>query len=151
MLSDIKISNSAQNLTIIDIEGIIGVPEEWQFDEPESRVATYRKFKDKVGSIAAISTPEVVVNICSTGGDVGDALLIYDALTSLDAVITTRCRGYVASAATIIAQAASQGHREVSPSSLYLVHCSTASIEGNAEQLEAHVDLLHKTDRHQAD
>ena len=55
-----------------------------------------------------------MVDIRSTGGDVNDALLIHDALCSLDAHITTRCYGYTASAATIIAQAASPGCREIS-------------------------------------
>ena len=63
-----------------------------------------------------------MVDIRSTGGDVNDALLIHDALCSLDAHITTRCYGYTASAATIIAQAASPGCREISANALYLIH-----------------------------
>ncbi len=59
--------------------------------------------------IAAIEAEEVVVTIRSTGGDVNDALMIHDALTQLKGRITTRCYGYTASAATIIAQAASEG------------------------------------------
>ena len=51
-----------------------------------------------------------------------DALLIHDALTALGAHITTRCYGYTASAATIIAQAASPGCREISANALYLIH-----------------------------
>ena len=145
--NQIKIKNTSAHTTTIDIEGEIGVPEEWQFDEPESRVATYRKFKDMVGSISRIQTPEVVVNIRSTGGDVGDAMLIYDALCSLDATITTRCAGYVASAATLIAQAASEGRRQITSESLYLVHRSVASVEGDVESLTHSAELLAKTDR----
>lgn len=142
----IKITNQADGVTVIDIEGQIGVPEELQFEEPESRVATYRKFKDMVGSIAQIQSPEVMVRIRSTGGDVGDALLIYDALCSLDAHITTRCLGYVASAATIIAQAASPGGREISAESLYLIHRSVSRVEGDAESMRHNAELLAKTD-----
>ena len=108
MKSEIQIDNNA-GVCQIDIEGTIGVPEEWQFDRPEARVATYEKFRDAVRRIAEIDASEVVVNIRSTGGDVNDALLIYDALAALDAEVTTRCYGYVASAATLIAQAASEG------------------------------------------
>ncbi len=146
MTNSIKIRNEADGITVIDIEGEIGVPEQLQFDEPESRVATYRKFKDMVGSIASVRTPKVVVNIRSTGGDVGDALLIYDALCSLDATITTRCMGYVASAATIIAQAASAGEREMTSESLYLIHRSAAVVEGDAETMRHNAELLDKTD-----
>ena len=45
MKSEIQIKNSA-GVCRIEIEGTIGVPEEWQFDQPEARVATYEKFRD---------------------------------------------------------------------------------------------------------
>ena len=106
MESEIQINNTA-GVCQIDIEGTIGVPEEWQFEEPDARVATYERFRDTLRRIAEIEAPEVVVNIRSTGGDVNDALLIHDALRQLPARVTTRCYGYTASAATIIAQAAS--------------------------------------------
>ena len=40
MKSEIQINNTA-GVCQIDIEGTIGVPEEWQFEEPDARVATY--------------------------------------------------------------------------------------------------------------
>jgi ATP-dependent Clp endopeptidase proteolytic subunit ClpP len=143
----IKINNQGNGTTIIDIEGVIGVPEESQFDNPNSRIATYQKFKDAVEQIAQIRTPQVVVNIRSTGGDVEDALLIYDALRALDTKVTTRCAGYVASAATIIAQAASEGEREITPEALYLIHRSAMSVEGDATTLRHNAELLEKTDQ----
>ena len=145
MKSEIQIKNSA-GVCRIEIEGTIGVPEEWQFDQPEARVATYEKFRDTVRRIAGIDAPQIVVDIRSTGGDVNDALLIHDALRSLDAHITTRCYGYTASAATIIAQAASPGCREISANALYLIHNSICTAEGNAEELATRIDLLRKTD-----
>lgn len=146
MNSEIKIRNEAECATI-DIEGTIGLSEEWQFDNPESRVATYERFRESVAKIADLSTAHIVVNIRSTGGDVNDALLIYEALHATGAHITTRCYGYTASAATIVAQAASEGCREIAPSSLYLIHNSLCSTEGNAEELQAEVDMLRQTDR----
>lgn len=80
------------------------------------------------------------------GGDVNDALLIYEALSSLDGHIVTRCYGYTASAATVIAQAASEGCREISAHALYLIHNSICTAEGNAEELATRIDLLRKTD-----
>ena len=69
MESEIQINNTA-GVCQIDIEGTIGVPEEWQFEEPDARVATYERFRDTLRRIAEIEAPEVVVNIRSTGGDV---------------------------------------------------------------------------------
>ncbi len=145
MQTKITIRNEAHTC-YIDIEGTIGVPEQHQFENASTRVASFDKFREEVARIAEIAATHVVVNIRSTGGDVNDALLIYDALMSLDAHITTRCYGYTASAATIIAQAANDGCREISSNAMYLIHKSTCSIEGNASSLDARADLLRKTD-----
>lgn len=145
MKSEIQINNAADQCRIV-IEGTIGVPEEWQFEAPDERVATYGKFREAVRRIGAIEAPEVVVEIRSTGGDVNDALLIHDALRQLDARITTRCYGYTASAATIIAQAASAGCREISTNALYLIHNAVCATEGNAAEIEGKLDLLRQTD-----
>ena len=145
MNQTIRIKNSADS-TIIDIEGTIGLSEEWQFENAENRVATYERFRESVAHIADISNANIRVNIRSTGGDVNDALLIYEALRATGAHVTTCCYGYTASAATIVAQAASEGCRYVAPSSLYLIHNSLCSTEGNAEELQAEVDMLRQTD-----
>ena len=76
-LGEIKITNKAAEV-IIDIEGIIGIPEWWQFDNPDERVATYDKFKKSVGELKDIKSPAITVNIRSLGGSVNDALLIHD-------------------------------------------------------------------------
>ena len=90
MQTKITIRNEAQTC-YIDIEGTIGVPEQSQFDNADSRVATYETFRREVARIAEVAAASVVVNIRSTGGDVNDALLIYDALAALDAEVTTTC------------------------------------------------------------
>lgn len=65
MKSEIQINN-ASDVCQIDIEGTIGIPEEWQFDDPDARVATYERFRDALKRIAEIEAPLVVVNIRST-------------------------------------------------------------------------------------
>lgn len=150
MNQTIKIRNEA-DCTTIDIEGTIGLSEQWQFENPESRIATYERFRESVSHIEDIKNAHIVVNIRSTGGDVNDALLIYEALRSTGAHITTRCYGYTASAATIVAQAASEGCREIASSSLYLIHNSLCSTEGNAEELQAEVEMLKQTDERLAE
>lgn len=145
MKNTIEIINRRSSVEI-NIEGTIGVPEAWQFDDPGERVATYDKFRGALDLIRQIESPEVVINIRSTGGDVNDALLIHDAISGLKGKRTTRCYGYTASAATIIAQAASPGCREISANALYLIHAAMCAAEGNAEELEAKTELLRKTD-----
>lgn len=145
MHNTIEIINR-RNSVEINIEGTIGVPEEWQFDDPGERVATYDKFRKALDLIRQIESPEILINIRSTGGDVNDALLIHDAVSSLKGKKITRCYGYTASAATIIAQAASEGCREISANALYLIHAAICAAEGNAAELEAKTDLLRKTD-----
>lgn len=136
----IKIDNSA-GVATIDIEGVIGTPSYTEDD----KVATYKAFKGKIAEIGKANPRKVVVNIRSTGGDVNDALLIYDALKEVKNVETI-CYGYTASAATIIAQAAAQGKRKMSANGLYLIHRASTSVEGNAGEFEAKIDLLRKTD-----
>lgn len=145
MNSKIEIKDEATH-AMIDIEGTIGMAEEWQFDDAASRVATYERFREQVAAIAAIGCRDITVNIRSTGGDVNDALLIYEALRQTGAQVTTRCYGYTASAATIVAQAASPGRRQIAASSLYLIHNSLCAAEGNAAELEAGADMLRQTD-----
>ena len=88
MQTKITITNSSQTC-FIDIEGTIGV--EHNEGGVTTSVATYEEFRREVERIAEVAAQRVVVNIRSTGGDVNDALLIYDALRAIDAHVTTRC------------------------------------------------------------
>ena len=146
MTSTITITDES-SVAVIDIEGIIGTPEQLQFDNKNERIATFERFSESLAKIKQLNAKHIVVNIRSTGGSVNDALLIFDALSELDASVTTRCYGYVASAATIIAQAASPGLREISPNALYLIHCSESSAEGNSLSMAATLDMLNATDQ----
>lgn len=146
MKGEITIRNKSGRIVEIDIEGIIGVPEACQFEDPKERVATYDRFKARLEEIGGITSPEIIVNIRSTGGNVNDALLIYDLLSGSGATVTTRCYGYVASAATVIAQAASKGRREISANTLYLIHKSISAAEGNTHNMTQTIQLLDKTD-----
>lgn len=145
METQIKITNEASVCTI-DIEGTIGLEESEQFAGSTHSIATYERFREEIDRIKAVEADEIIVNIRSTGGDVNDAILIYETLTALGKKITTRCYGYTASAATIIAQSASKGCREIASSALYLIHQSSSLVEGNAADLVERIDLLKKTD-----
>lgn len=144
MNNRITMSHPANGIAIIDIEGTIGVPEHWQFDSEDERVATYEKFRAVVDELRAIDAHTVRVNIRSQGGSVEDALLIYEALATLPAKVETVCHGYVASAATIIAQAGDV--RKISNGTLYLIHRATMVVEGNVADVMQASALLSKTD-----
>lgn len=135
-----NISNSAGTVEI-DINGAIGV-----YREDGEGVSSYNDFTRKMRDIDASSARKVIVNIRSIGGSVNEALLIYEQLKALSAKVETRCYGYTASAATIIAQAASKGERKMSANGLYLIHQSKTAADGNSFELETSIDLLRKTD-----
>lgn len=137
-------NRAANGTVVINIEGTIGVPEDWQFDTDDERVATYEKFRATIDSIRAVDARDVTVNIRSRGGSVEDALLIYEALSTLSARVETVCHGYVASAATVIAQAGDC--RKISNGTLYLVHRATMAVDGNTDEILYASALLGKTD-----
>lgn len=143
---------SSLSVATIDIDGVLGVPEEEQFGEADNRVSTYERLERALDEIRAEGNIDrLVLNIRSTGGCLADALLIYDAVRSLGVEVVTRCYGYVASAATIVAQAASTGCREISANALYLIHCCESSVEGNSHSLTATKELLDKSDERLAE
>ena len=146
-----KLTSSAGVVTI-DIDGVLGTPEEEQFGSGDHRVATYERFVEVLEEFKAEGRVErLVLNIRSTGGCLADALLIYDEARALGVEVITRCYGYVASAATIIAQAASEGCREISANALYLIHCCESAVEGNTHSLLATKELLDKSDERLAE
>ena len=109
MTGNIIIENHQGRAVEIHIEGIIGTPERDSSPRTHSNAATYARFRQQLEKLQAVRTSELIVHIRSTGGNVNDALLIHDTLRNLDCEITTRCYGYTASAATLIAQAPKVG------------------------------------------
>lgn len=141
---NINIKNLSPNEALIEIEGVIGI----ENGSPES-IATYDRFAERINTAIEAGVTKLRINIRSTGGSVQDAMLIHSALSTLpDGIqISTHCYGFVASAATIIAQAASAKMRHVASSALYLIHNASTAFEGNAAEANSAADLLAKTDR----
>lgn len=83
---------------------------------------------------AVNSKKKVKVKINSLGGDVDEALAIYELLLSMGDRVTTECYGRCASAATIIAMAGHQ--RLMSRYALFLVHKCWSGVVGNENVLE---------------
>ncbi|MEG2647530.1 MAG: ATP-dependent Clp protease proteolytic subunit, partial [Mucinivorans sp.] len=106
---NINVNNISPTQATIEIRGEIGIPSAWQDEEQrdENTASTYEKFQAILATIVEQGVTKLRLNIRSTGGAVQDALLIHGALSELVGVeIETHCYGFVASSATIIAQAA---------------------------------------------
>lgn len=151
---NIKLKNLSPTEAIIQIEGEIGLDESWQFADDEQsswgeKIATYERFSTRLNALVESGIENVKVEIRSAGGSVQDALLIHSALVSIASQgveVATHCYGFTASAATIIAQAASAGKRYIAASAMYLIHNASAAIEGNAADAAGIADLLAKID-----
>ena len=124
----------SEQLVTIEVYGTIG--ESW-WDEG----VTFKSVSDQLKGIAA-GTKKVLVKINSYGGDVNDALAIFELLRSMGDRVTTECVGFCASAATIIAMA---GHvRRMSSYGLFLVHKCSSGAWGNENDLEAELEAQRK-------
>ena len=113
--------------TVMIIDGYIGRDywEEYMTGEPSPNVAEALRSK-----LAEINTPKIRIDIHSPGGNLSEGLVMYDILKEKDAEITTRMQGLSASAATLIAQAASPGKRLISSTSAILIHRVMAPVMG---------------------
>lgn len=118
----------------IEVYGTIG--ESWW-----SEGVTFESVSAQLKEIASAGK-KVLVKINSYGGDVNDALAIYEILRSMGDKVTTECYGFCASAATIIAMA---GHtRRMSSYGLFLVHKCSSGAWGNENELQAELEAQRK-------
>ncbi|MFI3286977.1 MAG: ATP-dependent Clp protease proteolytic subunit [Rikenellaceae bacterium] len=147
---NINVKNLNSSEAVIEIEGVIGLNEDMQFADNETpqRVSTYEKFRNELEKIDTQNVNNLRINIRSMGGSVHDALLIHSAICSLPSNIRvqTYCYGFSASAATIIAQAASEGERYIASSALYMIHKTSTQFDGNATEATTVAEMLEKTD-----
>ncbi|WP_286749422.1 head maturation protease, ClpP-related [Marinobacter sp. UBA2688] len=97
--------------------------------------------KPFIDQLKAMDTSRTVhVRINSRGGDVGQALAIYNALTELKDVVC-HIDGMAASAASFIAMA---GKTVMAENAMFMIHLPRGSTYGTAEDLRKHGDLLDK-------
>lgn len=114
----------------VEIQGEIGGS--WWGDG-----VTLDSVKRQLGNIAG-TKKNVIVKINSLGGDVDEALAIYELLLTMGDRVTTECYGRCASAATIIAMA---GHtRKMSRYALFLIHKCWSGVIGNENVLEEELE-----------
>lgn len=82
------------------------------------------------------------VHVNSPGGDVFDAIAIYNSLKARRGIVAITIDGLAASAASFIAQAASPGHLEMAPFSTMMIHDGFAAGIGNAADMRDLADQL---------
>ena len=95
---------------------------------------------DLARELAAVTAPEIEVQINSPGGDVFDGLAIYNALRMHKAKVTTRVDGLAASAASVIVQAGDR--RVMVKSAQMMIHEAWGLAIGPAAELREFADLL---------
>lgn len=104
----------------------------------ESDVSSYNLSKQ----IKDLDVDTIHVHISSYGGEVAEGLAIYNALRQHKAKIKTYCDGFACSIASIIFMAGDE--REMSNSSLLMIHNPWTYTEGNAQELRKKADDLDK-------
>lgn len=105
----------------------------------ESDVSSF----DIVKQINELDVDVINVNINSPGGEVGEAIAIYNALKKHKATVNTYCDGFACSAASIIFCAGSK--RVISDIAMLMIHnAMTATGYANADELRKIADDIEK-------
>lgn len=125
---------SEDGVARIEILGPIG--EDWWDD---TRSNTVRTIGEKLAEVKALEAERVVVVINSLGGDVDQALAIYEVLRGLGECVETRMTGMCASAATVIAMAGKR--RTMSRYGVMLIHQCSSWADGNEADLERELEM----------
>lgn len=99
---------------------------------------------DLAKTLAGITTPNIVLRINSPGGDVFEGRAMMAQLVGHPATITAKIDGLAASAASVLALAASTV--EIAEGGFYMIHKGWTWMMGNADDLRDASNLLDKVD-----
>lgn len=133
-MSNFIIKNNYKNEAEIDIFGDIGA--DW-FGEG----ITFESIKNQLSEISAQT---IKLNISSLGGDVNDALVIYNLLKTSPAKVEANIMGFTASSATIIAMSADTVKMDNNAS--FLIHNAWTGAVGNQHDLREIAEDLERID-----
>jgi len=123
-----KIENLSEDNTEIMIYDVIG----WPFNDAS----------ELVHSLAGMTSKTITVRINSPGGDVFDAVSIFNALQSHKSKVITRVEGLAASAASFLALAGKEVHAY--PNTMWMIHDPWVCVAGNQYELRDVADILEK-------
>ncbi|MDD5204414.1 MAG: Clp protease ClpP [Desulfobacterales bacterium] len=102
-----------------------------------------------VRSIAGMRGKKITVRINSPGGDVFDAMAIYNAFTGHDSKVTTRAEALAASSASIILLAGKEV--QAYQNAMLMIHEPWAFIAGNQWDMREMAELLGKINENMVD
>ncbi len=123
-----RITNKADDVTLIDI-----------YDEIGWFGVTAAEF---VKDLRQITTPKIELHISSPGGDVFDAIAIYNGLRQHDAAVHVIIDSLAASAASFIAMAGDK--ITATANSMMMIHDALGLLIGNAADMREMAGLLDK-------
>lgn len=123
-----KIENLSEDNTEIMIYDVIG----WPFNDAS----------ELVHSLAGMTSKTITVRINSPGGDVFDAVSIFNALQSHKSKVITRVEGLAASAASFLALAGKEV--QAFPNTMWMIHDPWVCVAGNQYELRDVADILEK-------
>lgn len=133
-MANFVINNKLNDVTEIDIFGDIGA--NWFGDG-----ITFEGIKNQ---LSEVSTSKIKLNISSLGGNVNDALVIYNLLKTNPAIVEANIMGFTASSATIIAMSADVVTMDENAS--FLIHNAWTGVQGNQHDLREVADELETLD-----
>lgn len=93
-------------------------------------------------TLSEINSEEIVIRVNSPGGDVWDAMAIYNALISHKSKIITRIESLAASAASFVVLAGNEV--QAYPNAMLMIHDPWVLIAGNQYDLRETADVLDK-------
>lgn len=126
-LSIVNVDDDTAEIRIYDVIG-------WPFIEAQ----------DVAAELDQISAANITVAINSPGGDIFEAVAIYNLLRQNPAKVTTRVDGIAASAASIIAQGGD--NRVMVSGSQMMIHKAWTIALGNADEMAKVAEVLGKQD-----
>ena len=113
---------------------IFGDITSWEWFESDVSSYTLAKLIKESGA------SKITVHINSYGGEVSEALAIYNTLKAHPAHVRTVCDGFACSAASVVFMAGDE--RVMNESSLLMIHNAWIRVSGNAEELRKQADDL---------
>lgn len=120
----------------IDIYGDI-VSEGWRYYEDETSAVSFRNALSELGEVE-----ELEIHINSGGGDVFEAVAIFNMIKRHKAKVDVYIDGLAASAASVIAMAADSIHMPAN--SMLMIHNAWSGFVGNHHELRDFADKLEK-------
>lgn len=113
------------------------VPEDWRWTDTETSAVSFRDALAELGDVA-----EIDLRINSGGGNVFEAVAIYNMIKRHSARVTAHIDGLAASAASVIAMAADVV--KMPSNSMLMIHNAWAGFSGDHNQIRKFADTLEK-------